>query len=66
MNRQIEDRYIDINEAAEFLCTKKSWLYQNHKIAGIPSYNIGRKLIFKQDELDVWVQTNAGAQKSLE
>jgi len=65
MKQQLEDRYIDINEAANFLCTKKSWLYQNHKAAGIPSYNVGRKLVFKLNELDVWVQANAGTHKLL-
>ena len=65
MKQQLEDRYIDINEAANFLCTKKSWLYQNHKVAGIPSYNVGRKLVFKLNELDVWVQANAGSPKQL-
>ena len=56
MREQIEDRYINIDEAAQFLCIKKSWLYQNHKLVGIPSYNIGRKLVFKIYELDAWVQ----------
>jgi excisionase family DNA binding protein len=61
MQQQIEDRYINIDEAAQFLSIKKSWLYQNHKLAGIPSYNIGRKLVFKIYELDAWVQNNSQA-----
>jgi predicted DNA-binding transcriptional regulator AlpA len=56
MTQQIDDRYINIDEAAQFLCIKKSWLYQNHKLVGIPSYYIGRKLVFKIYELDAWVQ----------
>lgn len=56
MKQPIDDRYIDVNEAATYLSTKKSWLYQNHKLIGIPSYNIGRQLRFKLDELDAWAQ----------
>jgi excisionase family DNA binding protein len=56
MQQSFHDRYIDINEAALYLSAKKSWLYQNHKTKGIPSYNIGRKLVFKTNELDHWMQ----------
>lgn len=56
MQQQLEDRYINIDEAAQYLSIKKSWLYQNHKLEGIPSYYIGRRLVFKIPELDAWVQ----------
>jgi predicted DNA-binding transcriptional regulator AlpA len=56
MKQQIEERYVNIDEAAQFLSIKKSWLYQNHKLAGVPSHYIGRKLVFKIYELDAWVQ----------
>jgi predicted DNA-binding transcriptional regulator AlpA len=56
MTQQIDDRYINIDEAAQFLCIKKSWLYQNHKLVGIPSFYIGRKLVFNIYEIDAWVQ----------
>ena len=56
MKQQLKDRYINIDEAAEFLSIKKSWLYQNHKLKGIPSYYIGKRLAFKIPELDAWVQ----------
>lgn len=57
MNRQLtQEKYVNIDEAAQFLSVKKSWLYQNHKLAEIPSHNIGRKLVFKYSELDTWVQ----------
>jgi len=57
MKQQLEDKYIGIDEAAEFLSIKKSWIYQNHKLTGMPSYYIGRKLVFKFNELNSWVQT---------
>ena len=55
---QTENRtegFITIDEAASYLRTKKSWLYQNHKYLKIPHYNLGRKLLFKITELDSWL-----------
>ena len=51
----LDDAFLNVDEACEFLRIKKSWLYQNHKIAGMPSHNIGRKLLFKKSELVDWV-----------
>ena len=53
------DQFLNVEEACEFLRIKKSWLYQNHKLAGMPSHNVGRKLIFKQSELVAWVSGQA-------
>jgi excisionase family DNA binding protein len=53
-----QDRFLNVDEACEFLRMKKSWLYQNHKIKGMPAHNIGRRLIFKKSELDAWVINN--------
>jgi excisionase family DNA binding protein len=53
------DQFLNVEEACEFLRIKKSWLYQNHKLAGMPSHNVGRKLIFKQSELVAWVLGNS-------
>ena len=56
------ERFISIEEAANHLCTKVSWIHQNHKLRQMPSYKIGRKLIFKIEELDQWIhsQNNMG------
>ena len=49
------DQFLNVDEACEFLRIKKSWLYQNHKLSGMPSHNVGRKLVFNQSELAAWV-----------
>jgi excisionase family DNA binding protein len=59
MKQSFEEKYVGIDEAAEFLSIRKSWIYQNHKSAGIPSHYIGRKLVFKTYELDAWVQNRS-------
>ena len=52
---ELQDRFINVDEACEFLNIKKSWLYQNHKIEGMPSYRVKIKLLFKIDELGEWM-----------
>jgi excisionase family DNA binding protein len=49
------DSFLNVEEACDLLRIKKSWLYQNHKISGMPSHNVGRKLLFKRSELVAWV-----------
>lgn len=46
---------MSIEEAAQYLQTTKSWLYQNHKLRQIPTYKLNQKLLFKADELDQWI-----------
>jgi excisionase family DNA binding protein len=56
INLEIPNRFVSVDEAAHFLNVKKSWIYQNHRLLEIPSYNLGRKLCFKLEELDEWVK----------
>lgn len=52
----IPSKYLNIEEAAIYLRTTKSWIYQNHKILGMPSYKLNRQVIFKIEELDRWLE----------
>jgi excisionase family DNA binding protein len=49
------DYFLDVDEVCDFLRIKKSWLYQNHKLSGMPSHNVGRKILFMRSELVAWV-----------
>jgi excisionase family DNA binding protein len=53
------NRYMSIDEAALYLQTTKSWIYQNHQFRNMPVYKISRKLLFKMDELDEWVKNKS-------
>ncbi len=52
------ERYVGVEEAARFMCKGINWLYQNHKRLDVPSYYVGRKLVFKLSELDAWIKNN--------
>jgi excisionase family DNA binding protein len=55
----MEKKYLNLEEAANYLCTTESWIYQNHKRFGLPVLRVGRKLIFMQSELDNWLNQQA-------
>ena len=54
-NTSNNEGYLNVEDVALYLKTKVSWIYQNHKRLGIPSYSLGRKLLFKRSEIDRWL-----------
>ena len=57
MEDKLNDKWINIEEAAEYLGVKpvtlRGWI-RNDK--GIPAHKIGKQWKFKCSELDVWVK----------
>ena len=58
----INDNYISIDEAAEYLgiktVTLRNWI---KKDKSLPAHKIGKLWKFKRSELDVWVQSGKSA-----
>ena len=53
-----EQTFLTIDEVAAFIRTTKPTLYDwsyNHE--GPPVYKIGRKLLYKRDEVMAWVES---------
>lgn len=59
----MEDNYISLEDAAEYLgikpVTLRGWIKKN--TMGIPAHKIGRLWKFKKSELDVWIQSGNSA-----
>lgn len=57
-----EDKWISLEEAAEYLGVKpitiRDWIKKNN---GIPAHKIGKQWKFKKSELDVWVNSGKSA-----
>ena len=51
----METGYMSIDEAAEYLSLKKSYLYLQVERRKIPHYRFGRLIKFKQVDLDAWM-----------
>ncbi|WP_068540664.1 helix-turn-helix domain-containing protein [Olegusella massiliensis] len=62
MEEMISDKWINIDEAADYLGVKpvtlRGWL---RKDKGVPAHKIGKQWKFKRSELDEWVQSGKSA-----
>lgn len=55
----MEPEYLTTSEAAELLRTPVATLYQwRHKRVGPPARRVGRKLLYRRDELVAWVEAD--------
>lgn len=58
MNEAVNEKWISLDECAEYLCVKpvtvRNWIKRGK---GIPAHKIGRKWAFKYSELDAWVKS---------
>ena len=52
--RQETERFVGIEEAAEHLHVKRSWLYEQVRLGRVPSYKVGAFRRFKLTELEAW------------
>ncbi|WP_066835534.1 helix-turn-helix domain-containing protein [Rufibacter ruber] len=50
-----EERYFDVSQAAKFLKIPKSTLYSYTSGRLIPHYKRGKRLVFKQSDLEQWL-----------
>lgn len=62
MSEVIDDKWIGIETAAEYLDVNKdsirNWI---KKESGIPAHKIGKQWKFKKSELDEWVKSGKSA-----
>lgn len=62
MNEEHEDKWISLEEAADYLGVNKdtirNWI---RKDKGIPAHKIGKMWKFKRSELDFWVKRGESA-----
>lgn len=62
MSDRLTDKWINIDEAAEYLgikpATVRDWI---RKKKDIPAHKIGKQWKFKCDELDEWVKSGKSA-----
>ena len=59
----VDDKYISIDEAAEYLGIKTVTLRTWIKVKpNLPAYKIGKLWKFKRTELDEWIQSGKSAE----
>ena len=53
-------RLMTAGDIADYLAVPKSWVYDNYKRLKIPHMFVGRKVRFRQSEIDQWLDSNRG------
>ena len=59
--------FVKIEDAAQFLGVKVSWIYEQVRLDRMPSHKVGHFRRFKLSELDAWArarQTDDAAQQN--
>lgn len=62
MGKALDDNYISIDEAAEYLgiktVTLRNWIKKNDDL---PAHRVGKLWKFKRSELDEWISSGKSA-----
>lgn len=53
----MEDRWLSVDEIAEYLGVSKDTVYTWINAKGMPAHRVGRLWKFKRDEVDEWVRS---------
>ena len=57
MNERIEDKWIGLEEAAEYMDVTKDTVRNWIKKTDIPAHKIGKLWKFKKSEIDEWIKS---------
>lgn len=59
----MEDRWLSVEEIAEYLGVSKDTVYAWIDAKGMPAHRLGRLWKFKRDEVDEWVKSGGAADR---
>ena len=60
----MEDRWLSVDEIAEYLGVSKDTVYTWVSTKGMPGFKVGRFWKFKRDDVDGWVRAGGAASTS--
>ncbi|MCC5808701.1 MAG: helix-turn-helix domain-containing protein [Opitutales bacterium] len=60
----MEDRWLSVDEIAEYLGVQPDTVYKWVRRMGMPAHKVGRLLKFKAAEIDDWVRSGGSADKA--
>ncbi len=56
MEKKMKDRWLSVDEMAEYLGVRRDTIYRWINDKSMPAHKIGRLWKFKKDEVDTWVR----------
>jgi excisionase family DNA binding protein len=60
----MDDRWLSVDEIAEYLGVAKDTVYTWVTTKGMPGHKVGRFWKFKKDDVDAWVREGGAASSS--
>ncbi len=60
----MDDRWLSVDEVAEYLGVSKDTVYAWVTGKGMPGYKVGRFWKFKREDVDAWVRAGGAASSS--
>ncbi len=57
----MEDKWLTVNEICEYLHTTRDTVYKWIEQKQMPANKVGRKWLFRKDEVDAWVKSGKAA-----
>ena len=57
----MEDRWLSVDEVADYLGVAKDTIYNWVTSKGMPGHKVGRFWKFKKDDVDAWVRAGGAA-----
>jgi len=64
MNEVTSDRWLSVDEIAEYLGIKRDTVYKWIERKKMPAHKVGSLWKFKRDEVDAWVRTGEAAESN--
>ena len=64
METSMEDRWLSVDEIAEYLGIKRDTIYKWLNRKNMPAQRMGRLWKFKKDQVDAWIEAGGASAKT--
>lgn len=60
----MQDRWLTVDEICQYLSVTNETVYKWIDQRGMPGHRVGRRWMFKQEEVDAWVRSGGAGESS--
>ena len=64
--KHMDERWLTVDDICKYLNVSNETVYKWIEQRGMPGHRVGRRWMFKQDEVDEWVRSGGAADKNSE
>lgn len=60
----MDERWLTVDDICKYLNVSNETIYKWIELRSMPGHRVGRRWMFKQDEVDAWVRSGGSADNS--